>query len=1003
MNHMANSTADGSVVIDVNMDVSQANKQLAKLKSNIEKSEREISDTQKKLDEAQKKSLIDAGELDAEKAKLSEMRKELEEIKRISTDKTVSFSVRDEAKAQIPDTRAAIQEQQQRVNMLQAEWNKTENSVDRYSKKIEDATEKLAQQQTEAGVLTERIIKAENAQSSMGKAHKRATKSASIFENRLKGILASAFVFNILSAGLRQFTSWLGKAVKSNDQASAAIARLKGALLTLAQPIVQVIIPAFTALVNAITTVVSAIASVVSFIFGTTADKSAEAAESLYDEQKALGGVGAAAKKAGKQLANFDEINKISSEDSGGGGSGGGGIGNIEPDFSFIQDGIDGILSLITGVALLAVGAILTFSGANVPVGVALMALGAIAIYSAFAGDPALVAALVQSGLATVFEIIGPLIAVVGVILLMTGHILPGIALILLGIGIWATGSAAGEGGDFSQVIQQKLLEAVGVIAPLLAVIGILLLVTGHLALGLGLLIAGIALWAVKEEAGDDGKSIQEKIVSVLTKIATVIAPVLGVIGIVLMVTGHLLLGLGFLIAGIALFNIAEEAGDDGKTVQEKIQNVLTNTAKVIAPVLGIIGVILLVTGNLLLGLGFLLAGIAIFNIAEQAGDDGKSMEEKITGIMTGIAQGITVLGAALLVLGIILLFTGVAAPLGLGMLVAGAGMLIAGAIVPNWSFIKDAISKAYEDMVTWWDNNAAQFFTLEYWANLAADMLNGLFGGLADLGRRIADWGSGFINGVKDFFGIHSPSTEFEGLGEYMMLGLQNGVTGGTDPVVYAFSVLFTAVSALCTQNMDLMQLSINALLIYFMTQFIVDWEKGWFSAYQSSNANINLIIAGLDTMTNAMASSVIRMISYLNQLEAKLRAVLALMAAVGAGGGGGISGYSAGMSTRMAAIPVIAQADIPHLARGAVIPPNREFMAVLGDQKSGTNVEAPVSEIEQAVARGIRAAGAIGSSRPITVIMQLDRREFGRVVYEVNNEETQIVGVNFAEVVRA
>lgn len=36
-----------------------------------------------------------------------------------------------------------------------------------------------------------------------------------------------------------------------------------------------------------------------------------------------------------------------------------------------------------------------------------------------------------------------------------------------------------------------------------------------------------------------------------------------------------------------------------------------------------------------------------------------------------------------------------------------------------------------------------------------------------------------------------------------------------------------------------------------------------------------------------------------------------------------------------------------IPKLARGAVIPPNREFLAVLGDQKSGTNIEAPLDTL--------------------------------------------------------
>ena len=42
----------------------------------------------------------------------------------------------------------------------------------------------------------------------------------------------------------------------------------------------------------------------------------------------------------------------------------------------------------------------------------------------------------------------------------------------------------------------------------------------------------------------------------------------------------------------------------------------------------------------------------------------------------------------------------------------------------------------------------------------------------------------------------------------------------------------------------------------------------------------------------------------------------------------------------------------QIPMLAQGAVIPPNREFMAVLGDQKHGTNIEAPLETIQEAVA---------------------------------------------------
>ena len=57
--------------------------------------------------------------------------------------------------------------------------------------------------------------------------------------------------------------------------------------------------------------------------------------------------------------------------------------------------------------------------------------------------------------------------------------------------------------------------------------------------------------------------------------------------------------------------------------------------------------------------------------------------------------------------------------------------------------------------------------------------------------------------------------------------------------------------------------------------------------------------------------------------------------------------SGYAAEPSTAY----VLPQ-NIPYLAQGAVIPPNAPFYAVLGDQKNGTNVEAPLETIKQALA---------------------------------------------------
>lgn len=80
----------------------------------------------------------------------------------------------------------------------------------------------------------------------------------------------------------------------------------------------------------------------------------------------------------------------------------------------------------------------------------------------------------------------------------------------------------------------------------------------------------------------------------------------------------------------------------------------------------------------------------------------------------------------------------------------------------------------------------------------------------------------------------------------------------------------------------------------------------------------------------------------------------------------------------------------DIPALASGAVIPPNRKFLAVLGDQKSGTNVEAPLSTIKQAVMEAM----AQGSREPINVNLVVDGKTLARVVVPNINNMTRAAG---------
>jgi hypothetical protein len=80
----------------------------------------------------------------------------------------------------------------------------------------------------------------------------------------------------------------------------------------------------------------------------------------------------------------------------------------------------------------------------------------------------------------------------------------------------------------------------------------------------------------------------------------------------------------------------------------------------------------------------------------------------------------------------------------------------------------------------------------------------------------------------------------------------------------------------------------------------------------------------------------------------------------------------------------------SIPRLAQGAVIPPNREFLAVLGDQKQGTNIEAPLQTIVDAFNIALSQNGGSNTE----VVLEIDGREFGRAVVEQGNRENRRIG---------
>lgn len=165
---------------------------------------------------------------------------------------------------------------------------------------------------------------------------------------RLKSIVAGALVFNVISAGLRQMTSYIGTALTSTSQMQSALANLKGAAATAAAPIIQILTPALSALANAAATVFSYISQLISFFTGKSVSAMATAAKGFSGVGAAAGGAAKktndaakAAKKANGELAAWDELNVLNKQqdeeqpDLDAGGGGGGGLGGADMNYGF--------------------------------------------------------------------------------------------------------------------------------------------------------------------------------------------------------------------------------------------------------------------------------------------------------------------------------------------------------------------------------------------------------------------------------------------------------------------------------------------------------------------------------------------------------------------------------------------------------------------------------------------------------------------------------------------
>lgn len=368
-----------------------------------------------------------------------------------------------------------------------------------------------------------------------------------------------------------------------------------------------------------------------------------------------------------------------------------------------------------------------------------------------------------------------------------------------------------------------------------------------------------------------------------------------------------------------------------------------------------------------------------------------------------------------------------------------------------------------------------------------------GILKGIGDAIVGIGEWiyehvFTPFINGFKEAFGIHSPSTVMAEMGTYIIQGLLNGLqemwtsvidwwnntalAGWWDDNVAPW---FTAEKWLeLFQNIQTAFSDMwNALIEWWNGTAIVGWweenvvpwftDEKWLELFENIKTSLkevwdntvgqwvsdisewwdehvapwftiekweeilnsvpeafsNGFTKVVDTVKEKIQGVIDWVVEKVDWLKEKVSSIKDFFGGIASKVGGFFSGSSFKMSSynsttysRMAspvyqnpAFASLSTTPIPRLATGAVIPANKEFLAVLGDQKHGTNVEAPLDTIKQAstealleVMARLGMSGRNTGGKPVNITLQvaLDKQVLGQKMVDWGKLQQMATGSN-------
>lgn len=143
------------------------------------------------------------------------------------------------------------------------------------------------------------------------------------------------------------------------------------------------------------------------------------------------------------------------------------------------------------------------------------------------------------------------------------------------------------------------------------------------------------------------------------------------------------------------------------------------------------------------------------------------------------------------------------------------------------------------------------------------------------------------------------------------------------------------------------------------------------WKGIYNVARSYINFILSGIQSMVNGIIGGFNSMIRALNHLHFSIPDWVP-----------GLGGKSLGFN-----LSTISRVSLPRLATGAVLPANQPFLSVVGDQKHGTNIEAPLDTIKQALKETLQGMNMSDNS---PIVIEIDGKEVFRAI---RNQDRQFI----------